>query len=72
MKCEGYKISGYDATYQKTVFDVNERNGVLEVSDINTGAAFLIDLNDLKEIPRRIGVWRKHEVKKNGVLIHKH
>ena len=48
MKAEGYKLNGYDATYEKTLFDVkskaNKEICVLEVLDINSGITFVVEL----------------------------
>jgi hypothetical protein len=48
MRVAGYKLNGYDATYEKTYFDVREgknaeKNRVLEVTDINSGVTFIFE-----------------------------
>ena len=71
MKLEGYKISGYDATYRKAVFDVNERGAtpesrVLEIAELDSGTTFLIDFNSASEQEQRTGVWRKPTEQDHG------
>ncbi len=69
MKCKGYKISGYDATYKKTTFNVIERSGdVLEITDLESGVSFLLDFEDAKT-NRSSGAWRKESTKGHGVSI---
>ena len=51
MRIEGYKLNGYNATYEKTYFDVKHgksaaKNRVLEVTDINSGITFMFELQD--------------------------
>lgn len=71
MKCEGYKISGYDATYRKALFNVCERgNRVLEVTDVDSGTTFLLDLNDAERGENSIKSWRKDDTKGHGKSIH--
>ena len=66
MKCEGYKLSGYDATYRKAVFNVNDKgNRVLEVSDIDSGETFLLDFNSLECNEKGVRSWRNDETGKN-------
>ena len=63
MRYRGYKLNGYNATYDKAIFDVREQqNGVLEVTDIDGGITFLIDFdNAVGEQKRRTSKWRKSE-----------
>ena len=71
MKCKGYKFSEYDATYKKATFNIIERSeGVLEVTDIESGIMFLLDLNDIGDYSDRPkGVWRDAEPKGHGVSV---
>ena len=50
MRVTGYRLKGYDATYEKTTFDVRihkeKKNCVLEVMDINSGMTFIFDQVD--------------------------
>lgn len=51
MIVRGYKLNGYNATYERTNFEVNEgynasKNRVLEVTDINSGVTFFIEFQD--------------------------
>lgn len=50
MKIAGYKLNGYNATYDKTTFEVNlhshDKSCVLEVEDINSGHTFIVDFAD--------------------------
>ena len=70
MKCEGYKISGYDATYKKTTFNVCEKGErVLEITDVDSGITFLVDFNGTSEQNRRTSKWRKDEPKEQGTSI---
>ena len=73
MKIEGYKLNGYDATYRKTLFNVNERGAegrVLEISDVESGETFLLDLNSTGEDAHKIRSWRKEELSGHGRSIH--
>ena len=56
----GYKLNGYNATYEKTSFDVREgtnasKNRVLEVTDVNSGITFFVEFQDKrrKRDPRK-------------------
>ena len=55
MRVEGYKLKGYDATYEKCMFDIIEHKGkesqtrVLEVTEINSGLCFIFDYNNVKK-----------------------
>lgn len=70
MKVKGYKFSGYDATYRKTLFDVRERGErVLEITDLDSGTTFLIDFDSAEEQNRRTSKWRKDEPKEQGTSI---
>ena len=70
MKLEGYKISGYDATYHKAIFNVCERGDhVLEITDLDSGTTFLVDFNG-SERERRTSVWTERREKKQGQTIH--
>ena len=47
----GYKLNGYNATYEKTSFDVRkglnaDKNCVLEVTDINSGMTYIFELDN--------------------------
>ena len=71
MKLEGYKISGYDATYRKALFNVCERGErVLEITDLDSGTTFLIDFDGASESNRRTSKWRNAEPKEQGKTIH--
>ena len=44
----GYKLNSYNATYEKTSFDVRkgtnaDNNSVLEITDINSGITFIFE-----------------------------
>ena len=71
MKCEGYKLSGYDATYKKTMFNVVEQgNRVLEITDLDGGVTFLVSLEDYKTKQKpRTRKWKQKEDAKHGVSI---
>lgn len=75
MLCGGYKLSGYDATYRKTTFNVIERNeNVLEVTETQSGVTFILDFEDVqvresKKRKDRKGVWRNGETQGHGVSI---
>lgn len=47
MKASGYKLNGYDATYEKALFDVrnksNGHNHILEITELNSGITFLVE-----------------------------
>jgi len=50
MRVTGYRLKGYDATYEHTVFDVKIHNKpdscVLEVADDASGIAFIFEIPD--------------------------
>ena len=70
MRAEGYKISGYDATYRKALFNVCERgNRVLEITDLDSGTTFLVDFDSMSGQNRRTSRWRKDEPKEQGTSI---
>ena len=69
MKLEGYKISGYDATYRKALFNVCERgNRVLEITDVESGTTFVVDFNGADR-KRRTSGWQKNEAKGHGISV---
>lgn len=71
MKVEGYKISGYDATYRKALFNVTERSeSVLEITDLDSGTTLLVDFDSISEQNRRTSVWTERREKKQGQTIH--
>lgn len=39
---EGYILKSYDATYERTMFEVFEHDDVLEVEDLNSGMRFIV------------------------------
>ena len=73
MKIEGYKLSGYDATYRKALFNVNERgNRVLEVTDVDSGITFLLDFESVENSQKiKTRTWKKREQRqeKHGISI---
>lgn len=71
MFCEGYKLNGYDATYRKATFSVVERrNGVLEITDTQSGEMFILDLEDLEDAPEQpVRSWRTKDISGQGVSI---
>lgn len=51
MIVRGYKLKGYDATYERTNFDIRhgfnaEKNRVLEVTDIDSGMTFIFETEE--------------------------
>lgn len=49
MVAEGYKVNGYDATYEKTTFNVRTRYedkkmAIMEVTEINSGITFIYEV----------------------------
>ena len=70
MKLEGYKISGYDATYRKALFNVCERgNRVLEITDVENGTTFVVDFNGANR-ERRTNGWQKNGTTEKGKTVH--
>ena len=71
MKCKGYRLSGYDATYKETVFSVVEQeNRVLEITDLEGGVTFLVDMETCEtRQKKRTGKWRQSEDAKHGLSI---
>ena len=48
MRVQGYKLNGYNATYERTLLDVKEgRNAdkkcVLEVTDLQSGVTYIFE-----------------------------
>ena len=69
MRCEGYKLSGYDATYRKALFDIRDRgDNVIEIEDLQGGITFILDLSkcDGSDRPH---TWRGKEPKGKGLEI---
>ena len=70
IKIKGYKLSGYDATYKKTLFDVRQKNDtVLEVMDLETGATFILDFEGVNLSPKKTSGWRGQDAKGQGISI---
>ena len=65
MKVGGYRLKGYDATYDKTVFDVRtnytEENCVLEILELNSGVTYILELDKRSKViqPIRRNVRKK-------------
>lgn len=67
MKCKGYRLNGYDATYTKTTFNIVEQeNRVLEITDLEGGIAFVVEFDSAMEQNRRTSKWIKEEWKDNS------
>lgn len=65
MKVAGYKLNGYNATYEKTCFDVRggytgTKGRVLEVTDIDSGMTFIFETDDdiYAQKQHKTRVWR--------------
>jgi hypothetical protein len=66
MRVAGYKLNGYNATYEHTEFDIkhgynSEKNRVLEVTDIDSGVTFIFETEERYKCPKqptRTSVWR--------------
>ena len=60
MKVPGYKLRGYDATYEKTTFNAklhtHDKSCVLEVEDVNSGLTFILDFGDKPQFPQINGI----------------
>lgn len=71
MLCRGYKLNGYDVTYKKATFSIVEKqDGVLEITDTESGVTFILDLEDLSDAPERpTRRWRTQESAGHGVSI---
>lgn len=52
MKVEGVRLKGYDATYEKTTFDVIAKDGVLKICDLMSGVTFFINEGELDDAER--------------------
>ena len=71
MKVEGYKFKGYDATYQKALFNVIEKeNRVLEITDVDSGEVILLDFKGV-EFAGKTRTWRQEDSgkKQHGTYI---
>ena len=58
MKCAGYRLKGYDATYERATFDIRKgqedsKSRVLIVEDLESGIQFIIEF-DKKKTPCNI------------------
>lgn len=70
MKFKGYRLNGYDLTYKESIFNVIEKNGVLEITDVESGTTFLIEVTEQKKTQSdRIRTWREKEVQGQGLSI---
>lgn len=54
MRIAGYKLNGYNATYEKCVLDIKpginaDNKRVLEVTDILSGITYLFETDIIKE-----------------------
>ena len=63
MKVAGYKLNGYNATYEKCVLDVRpginaDNKRVLEVTDIFSGITYLFETDEI------LSSNKKHKYKK--------
>ena len=49
MRVAGYRLKGYDATYEKTWFDVQGRSDndscILEISEDLSGTTFIVEID---------------------------
>lgn len=69
MFYDGYRLNGYNATYDKTRFDIRigrngEKNRVLEITDINSGMTFIVEADMEIRFNRRrpqTGTWRSEK-----------
>lgn len=69
MKVDGYKLNGYDATYESTIFSVTETGNMLEITDTTSGITFV--LNNLDKPRSAIRAWKSPSCKtKQGLFIH--
>lgn len=70
MRITGYKLNGYNATYERTNFDVREyrnadKSRVLEVTEIETGVSYILEVGEnLKSFERRnrIKAWHSESI----------
>lgn len=54
MRVAGYKLKGYDATYERAYFNVQEGhnasgNAVLEITDNDSGITFILEFDEKKK-----------------------
>lgn len=73
MRVEGYRLNGYNATYEKTLFEVRggyngTKGRVLEVTDIDSGMTFVFETEEDVFRPKRpkTRVWRDRKTNKNN------
>ena len=50
MRVTGYRLKGYDATYEKTTFDVTSVGNILQITEINSGVTFVVDADEIKPV----------------------
>ena len=66
MRVAGYKLNAYNATYERTDFDIRhgynaEKNRVLEVTDIESDITFIFETEERYKYdkkPKKTGFWR--------------
>ena len=70
MKLKGYKLNGYDATYESAVFDVTDiGNNLVRITDILSGVSYILELEKAKG--SNIRTWYADNLKvKGGKHIH--
>lgn len=69
MRIQGYKLNGYNATYERAQFDIRpgynaEKNRVLEITDIDSGITFIFETEERfkKDRPQiKTSVWRSEK-----------
>lgn len=53
FRYEGYRLMSYDATYEKTLFDVIEReidgSRTIEIEDVKSGMRFIVTIKEGKK-----------------------
>ena len=73
MRVSGYKLRGYDAVYEKCLFEVRggyngTKGRVLEVTDIDSGMTFVFETEEdiFKPQRHKTRVWRDRKTNKNN------
>ena len=70
MKVNGYKLNGYNATYERATFDVKDiGNNLVRITDILSGVSYILELEKAKG--SKIRTWYADSFKlKGGRHIH--
>ena len=69
MRVAGYKLNGYNATYEPCELDIrtgknSRKNRVLEMTDVDSGITYIFETEERVKCNRqqpKVGVWRSEK-----------